>query len=784
VAARRALFVAFVLIVHASCSRAPAPATIRLVDLFRDDMVSGRSSTPVVPTPRTEWRFDGPSKAFTAFDGVADLVVRDGLLRGRATTHLPILEVERTTDVDSRDQLDSIEIRLRASAGTNLAVQTSASETVDPKAIETYLGAFEWEIHSPLVAGDEVRTYKLRSPRPIAASAIRRLFVRPTDQKGAEFAIESLRIVFRKEHLAEIPSGIGFQGMSEIYRESIVSRSPEEIRVPVDLPERPRFELALGTVDDAPVTFRVSADGKPLLTETVSTPYVWVEKTLDLESMAGRPVTLSLSLLSDHENAIGVWGSPVVRGAVDDTDRGSSPRNVVLIWADTLRRDHLDAYGYRRETAPQVKRMASEGVLFQNNISQATWTKVSSPALLTSLYPSTNGVKDFYDFLPASATTLAEVYRAAGYATVSYSSNLFTGQLTNLHQGFEELHEDASLPEAAKGSSKTSRGFIDSFVSYLERHRDERFFAFLHLYDAHDPFEPRPPYDRLWADPARKEGHEQELAKVRKVIADPLGQMFGMPSEQELAQAGIDPQAFVAFDQDWYDGSIRGMDTEIGRVFERLRELDLDRDTLVVFAGDHGEEFLEHGHTFHGQSVYGELNRVPLIFRWPGGLEAGKSVDAVTETIDVMPTLLSLSGLTPPAGIQGESLEPLLRGSSAAPWRPRPAITEKARTRDGDGAPWPRDTESYSIVDGGFKLVHNLQRKEGTPEFELFDFEKDPYDQTDVASEHPDVVQRLSEALSGWYKMVNDAKLKPDASNTEGMTNEQLERLRSLGYIR
>jgi arylsulfatase A-like enzyme len=458
-----------------------------------------------------------------------------------------------------------------------------------------------------------------------------------------------------------------------------------------------------------------------------------------------------------------------------------TPKGVILLWADTLRRDHLDAYGYGRETAPFLTRIASEGVLFENNFSQATWTKVSSPSVLTSLYPSTHGVKNFSDFLPSSATTLAEVYRGAGYATVSFASNLFTGQFTNLHQGFEELHEDGSLPEV--GSSKTSRAYVDRFGRWLERHRDVPFFAFVHLYDPHDPFEPRPPYNGLWADAGKKEQHEGDLEKVRAVIQEPLAKIFGMPSQEELAKAGVDPEAYVGFDQDWYDGSIRGMDAEIGRVFERLRELGLDQDTLVVFAGDHGEEFLEHGRTFHGQSVYGELTRVPLIFRWPGGIAQGARVDRVTETIDVMPTLLTLNGIPLPEAIQGQSLAPLLTGDGSR-FRDRPAISEKAVTKGGEGAPWPEDTESYSIVDSGFKLIHHRTRKEGTPEYELFDAVKDPLDRTDLASQHPDEVKRLAEVLDSWYKMANAARLTPDAETMDGLSQQQLERLRSLGYIR
>ena len=777
----------WVLVLSVACAPSSDPMPVRLVDVFSEEMVEGGGSNSP-PPPRTEWTFTDPAagtNGFSAFAGISGLAVRDGLLVGRSTSDTPVLHVERTTGLDNQDQLHSIEVKIRVSAGANFSIVPGASTIPipppqalpGPGPIVFLMTTFG--ITTPVVAGEEVRTYTLRSSLPVAASRIQHVYIRPTDVAGADFAIESIRFIFRKEYLANIESGIGFQGMSEIYRESIVSRAPETIRIPVELPSRPSLDIAVGTVDDVPVTFRVSLDDGVVFEQTVTTPYRWEHRVIDLAAYAGRSADLSLSLVSEQEGAIGIWGTPVVRqSAGEDSSR---PRGVIVLWTDTLRLDHLDAYGYERETAPNLKSMAAEGVLFTNSVSQATWTKVSTPSLATSLYPSTHGVKEFSDFLPASAVTLAEVYREAGYATVSFASNLFTGQFTNLHQGFEELHEDGSLPEI--GSSKTSREYIDRFTRWLEAHQDVPFFAFVHLYDPHDPFEPRPPYATLWADPEMKEHHEKELDEVRKVIANPLAQQFGMPSRKELEEAGIDADTYVAYDQDWYDGAIRGMDVEVGRLFEQLRSLGLDETTLVVLAVDHGEEFLDHGRTFHGQTVYGELTRVPLIMRWPAGLPGGRTVDATTQTIDIMPTLLSLSGIEEPENIQGQSFAPLLRGDDAG-WASQPAISEKAKTQPGVGAPWPAESESYSIVEGEWKLIRNRIPEEGAPEFELYRFFDDPLDQNNVADEHPDVVSRLADALEGWYNMANAAKLAPDAENTEGMSQKQLERLRSLGYIR
>ena len=586
---------------------------------------------PVKPTPppsRTEWRFDGqaPTPAPATFaatrgweggPGITGLTITNGTLTGRMTSPIAMVRIERTSDIQVADQLHSIEIRVRVSAGANLAMETSPAEKPAFEEIVGMMMGLGNEMTTPITPGDEMKTYVITKARPLPASQIRHVFIRPSAVPGATFAIESVRLIFRREHLASIPSGVGWQGMREVYRETIASRAPEQVRFAVTVPPAGWLDVGLGTVDEGAVTFKVVAQGagqsgEPavLLEQTVTTPYRWEPRAIDLAQFSGREVTLTLSVAAAESGAIGLWGAPVVRRRTTTPPAAAgmspaltqAPQGVIVIWADTLRADHLDAYGYDRETAPTLKQFAREGVLFQNNTTQATWTKVATPSMATSLYPSTHGVAQFNDRLPATATTLAEVYRAAGYATVGFASNLFTGQFTNLHQGFEEQHEDGSLPN--QGSSKTAREYVDRMVRWLESHRDIPFFAFIHLYDPHDPFEPGRPYDSLWAEPAKRDEHYKNLTAVRKVISDPLLRLFGMPSREELVKAAIDPDAHIKHEVGWYDGSIRGLDTEVGRLLQRLKALGLDERTLVVFVADHGEEFLDHGRTFHGQTVY------------------------------------------------------------------------------------------------------------------------------------------------------------------------------------
>ncbi len=820
-----AVSLVLVLVLSACSSETSKLATpVRLVDIFRSEMVNGTPDSISKIEPLAVWDFAKPNKAgskeapntlgWEAGPAVSGLAIRNGRLAGRSTGDFPIVYVTQTVEND--DLIHSVEIRMRASKGTNLSIgsalvrpRSPAEEKPDFKQIVAMARQMPWPDTTPLIAGEGFQTYTIQPMRPISARSLRHLMIRPTDTPDAEFEIESVRLASRREHLARIPSGVGWQGLSEIYHETVVARSPESIQVEVEVTDNSWLDLNLGTVEFAPVTFKVSvaqggdSKSEPLLERTVTKPHRWESVPIDLSPYAGSKIRLSLSLQSSEPGALGFWGSPVVRHngirpaiARQDAPAGDDrrPQGVILIVADTLRRDHLNFYGYKRETAPFLARMAREGALFKDAVSQATWTKVSAPAIMTSLYPTAHGVKEFTDRLPAAANTMAEVFRNSGYATVSYSSVLFTGKFTNLHQGFEELHESNSVLDPE--SSKTAREYVDRLTRWLEVHKGVPFFAFLHVFDPHDPYEPYPPYNGLWADLGKKEEHLEHLKKVREVIKDPLMKNFGMPNRQELMEAGINPDDYVRYDKDWYDGSIRALDAEVARLHERLRMLGLSDKTLIVFTSDHGEEFLEHGRMFHGQSAYGELNQVPLLFHLPGVVPPGV-VEETVETIDIMPTVLAITGLQEPGKLLGRNLVPVIAGrkgttpmtanrgavaQASGKQEPRPAVTEKAPTTMIGGPP-PRGSGSVAVIWNGWKLIHNFERPAGGPEFELYRRAEDPLDQHDLADANPEQVKLMSPMIDVWRRRAEAARL-PKGDSGEKLSKEELQRLRSLGYIK
>jgi arylsulfatase len=759
--------------------------------------------------PRLEWRFDGESTlvpkegggetvGWSVLNDVSNLGVRDGALVGWLG-ELPVVTAAIPKDAFPHDMLWAIELRLRISKGSQLGIDTFRSEEIDTEDfLEDLRDTRRLSYMADLRPGDEVQTYTLTEANATfskmeAIGNLRHMVLWFVDAEGAEFALESFRVIPRTEHLAQVPAGVGWQGLDGIYRETLVARAPERMTWEQEIGARPWLDLTVGTPEDYPMTFRVearSAGREELVRErTVTSPNRWEPFAVDLAALSGRTATITLSLAAEDEGRIGFWGAPAIRhrgarpavsppttarAALGPTD---PPRGVILIVADTLRSDHLDAWGYTRRTAPTLTALAEEGTRFADNISQGSWTKVAVPSLLTSMYASTHGIYDIPHKVPASVTTLSEVFREAGYATFHTSSVTFSGKNSNLQQGVEVLHERESLDDLGNYRSKTSRSYVDRLLPWLEDHREEPFFVFLHVFDPHSPFRPLEPYDRRWLDDEAVSRHEVDLDKVKEVVEA----FHHLPSAGQLDDAEVDRDDFVGAEKAWYDGSILAMDYEIARLLERLEQLGLRDDTLIAFVGDHGEEFLEHGNHWHGHSAYGELVNVPMFVAWRGVVPEGLVIERTTQSIDLMPTLLDLARLPVPAEAQGTSLVPLFaspREPTALGWHERAVFTERKNPpfEETEGT-----ADSYAIVADGWKLIWNVVVRDDRPEFELFSHHSDPLDLVNVADLHPEMVADLRLQLEEWREMTERARVTSEGEGTD-VGAEELEQLRALGY--
>lgn len=317
--------------------------------------------------------------------------------------------------------------------------------------------------------------------------------------------------------------------------------------------------------------------------------------------------------------------------------------NVVLISVDTLRADHLGCYGYHRNTSPNIDRLASDAVLFENAFSNSHWTLPSHMSIMTSQYPSAHDVNFFYSNeqrLDESKTTLAEVLKSSDYKTVAFTGGGLVDPMFGFDQGFDGYN--------VIDTSYENTELLNEIFGWLENNHNEKFFMFVHTYSVHAPYLPPGPFKGTFSDSysgsiidsldEMKRAHSANLSRF-KLFLNSIN--TSDPSDVYHAVA-------------LYDEGILYMDHCIGQLMKRLEGLGLGEKTLVVFTSDHGEDLTEHGViALHGY-LYDEQVHVPLIIRLPG--KNSGTVKTPAQGIDVMPTTLDILDIAQPSSVQGESL--------------------------------------------------------------------------------------------------------------------------------
>jgi arylsulfatase A-like enzyme len=311
--------------------------------------------------------------------------------------------------------------------------------------------------------------------------------------------------------------------------------------------------------------------------------------------------------------------------------RPASPRNLVLIVIDTLRRDHLPFYGYARDTAPTLSRLAEAGCLW-DGISPTSWTKPAVASLVSGLHPLRHQTLADDDRLPKGVRTLAERLHERGYRTLGITANGFVGPKFGFERGFDEY---LSLADMGKGRFAPAAAVNEEILPKLGSLKPP-FFVYVHYLDPHAPYEALSPRD-AWA----LLGHTSRRTEMSVL-------------ELEMDSFMERPAALLRDARDLYDGEILRTDRAIGELLDRLRSLSLLNSTLTVVTSDHGEEFQEHGRIGHGQSLHEEVVRVPVLFHAPGTIVAGRHLGTAS-LLDVLPTALSLLGM----GVRPDDLDGL-----------------------------------------------------------------------------------------------------------------------------
>ncbi len=447
-------------------------------------------------------------------------------------------------------------------------------------------------------------------------------------------------------------------------------------------------------------------------------------------SFAAVTILLALGLAGCDEARREATKQPSSTTSGTDASQAPQARNLVLVSLDTLRADHMGLYGYERPTTPNLDRFAEGAAVFESAHANASSTRPSHQALFQSRPAS---------LAQQGERALAEVLAEQGFRTVAFTGGGNISSRLGFDRGFE-LYEESESGLA---------GSIPRASTWLREHRDERFFLFLHTYDIHLPYDPPEPYASKFGD--NYEGPVQG-STTRPLLRASRGLDQNAPASVTFTAA--DKARVVSL----YDGGILYTDDQLTHLFRLFRELDLARDTLVVFFSDHGEEFWDHTSVIHSHALYRELLHIPLIISGPG-IPATR-VGEIVSLLDLSPTLLEWLGVSAPPSFEGVSFASWLRGGAR---EHRTVIGEQRKLKSWFQHPW--------------KLILN----EAPAPAELYDVAADPLEQSNVAQANPGVVARLTARLEARLAGHLDAEvleLEPGIDDPE-----HLERLRALGYI-
>jgi len=392
--------------------------------------------------------------------------------------------------------------------------------------------------------------------------------------------------------------------------------------------------------------------------------------------------------------------------------------NLLVVTIDTLRADHVGAYGYQGAETPALDDLARRGTRFENMLSPVPLTGPAHASIFTGQYPPVHGVRDNVAFtLSGRHATLASILEANGYDTAAFVGGFPVAAAYGFGRGFRHYNEDFHpAPVGSQGAERPGNEVADRAVEWLVRARRAPFFAWVHFYDPHDPYTPPAPYDARFA---------------------------GRP----------------------YDGEVAFADAQLGRVLEALRTAGRERNTIVAVLADHGEALGDHGEATHGILVYQATLHVPFVLAGPG-IKPGASVRPRASLVDVLPTLLGLLGVARPADLAGRDLRPALDGRSLAS---APVYAESLF-----GRLTCRWSPLRAWVNEDWKLV------QGTAP-ELFDLARDPYEKRDMAAEEPQRVERMLAALQAAVRRMAPAGDSARASTLSPEQEERLRSLGYAG---
>jgi arylsulfatase A-like enzyme len=442
-----------------------------------------------------------------------------------------------------------------------------------------------------------------------------------------------------------------------------------------------------------------------------------------------------------------VLAGVLVLGCTADSPRPAAIRpNLVLVVIDTLRADHVGAYGYTRATTPRLDALAARGVRFEGAHAATSWTLPSVVSMLTGTYPAEHGVDLVDSALNEKRPTIATLLRAAGYETAAFCANAaMLTEVQGVAQGFDRFENVSPAGEDPfKGGPGADR-VTDAALAWLAvRDGSWPYFLYVHYFDPHGPYHPPSTYAQRFGmaadEPMLQNPGKQTMALLGKVPAEP---------ELDVLRT-------------LYDGEIAFTDAEVGRLVDRLASGG--DDPLVVVTADHGEEFGEHGGMQHGRTLFEEVLHVPLLVAG-AGVARGVVVTTPVSLVSLAATFLDFARVATTTAFAGASLEPVLRGEPA----PLAMLFADLGT--------PAAQHRLAAIDGSWKLVLDKGFVAS-----LYDLAADP---KETVSRHTTETSRLAtmhKAAGEHNKTAFKARATAPPVKRAIDANRN-DRLKALGYV-
>ncbi len=473
--------------------------------------------------------------------------------------------------------------------------------------------------------------------------------------------------------------------------------------------------------------------------------------------------------------------------------REAARPDIYLIIMDAYRADRLGCYGGKR-LAPTLDAFAAQATVFRNAYTSSSWTKPAVASLFTSTYPSAHGVVAYSVGLPATTVTLAATLRAHGYATVGISANHNVSRGSGMAAGFDLFDDTAtgSIRRAAGPALAAERmlkpllpraPFARAFVAPTAGGvavnkrlrlwqkffgRRPRFF-YIHYMEPHTPNRPR----REYINALRPFLNKVKPARAREVA---MGRFFFKKIAEAPAFRPDYNDAEVALAKALYDADVRRMDVVISDLLENVIPARAgDAAPVIVFAADHGEEFLEHGRWLHGAGLHREVARIPLLMKVPGCPPA--TIAAPVNVLDIAPTLASLAGVPAPAAWEGLDLAPYMAAAVEPPARPlllEGVHVSVPATPKGRG---DRIELNGVVADGYFYL-----KDEGLAREFLYDQRRDPGEEHNLAGARA-AASTLAACRAGVAELKGRARAGAVPPVGVPITPARRKTLRAFGYI-